>query len=138
MLIQCFWNVTICMLLMVYKTYVDSKAFSSAEKIGLRITTLGETFGKIGTGLFIGGLNIFTVLFGLYAVKNVNVPIFLCFRRCAIIMTIIVDYILRSAVPGYPKFLCATLMLSGALLAGYEGFNDDMFGYFLVICNNLS
>ena len=83
-------NTCTCMLLMTYKTYVDPKAFKLAEKIGLRVTTLGETYGKIRTGLFIGALNIVTVLFGLYAVKNVNVPIFLCFRRCAIIFTIIV------------------------------------------------
>ena len=88
------------MLLMSYKTYVNPNAFAGAERIGLRITTLGETFAKMGSGLFIGGLNIFTVLFGLYSVKNVNVPIFLCFRRCAILCTIIVEYLVARAVPG--------------------------------------
>jgi len=80
---------------MTYKTFISPKAFKGAEAIGLRITTLGETFSKISSGLFIGGLNIFTVLFGLYAVKNVNVPIFLCFRRCGILCTIIVEFIIK-------------------------------------------
>lgn len=123
---------------MTYKTYVDPKAFKSAEKIGLRVTTLGETYGKISTGIFIGALNIITVLFGLYAVKNVNVPIFLCFRRCAIIFTIIVTYIMERVLPGKPKGLCALLMCGGAVVAGWEGFDNDSFGYFLVICNNFS
>lgn len=131
-------NVFICMMLMTYKTYVDPKGFMGAEKIGLRITTLGETFSKISSGLFIGGLNIFTVLFGLYAVKNVNVPIFLCFRRCSILCTIIVEIIVRNAFPGSTKTICSALIAGGAILAGWDGFNNDSFGYFLVICNNFS
>lgn len=123
---------------MIYKTYINPKGFLSAEKIGLRITTLGETFGKISSGLFIGGLNIFTVLFGLYAVKNVNVPIFLCFRRCAILCTIIVEFIVRRALPGMTKGFCSLLIVVGAMIAGWDGFNNDSFGYFLVICNNFS
>ena len=78
------------MALMSYKTYVNTKAFEWAEKFGLRITTLSETYSKMGTGFFLGSLNMFTVLFGLYSVKNVNVPLFLCFRRCAIFATLTV------------------------------------------------
>ena len=131
-------NVFICMSLMIYKTYVDPKGFMGAEKIGLRITTLGETFSKISSGLFIGGLNIFTVLFGLYAVKNVNVPIFLCFRRCSILCTILVEIVVRNAYPNLSKTFCSALIAGGAILAGWDGFNSDSFGYFLVICNNFS
>jgi len=131
-------NVSICMLLMTYKTYINNKAFSGAESIGLRITTLGETFGKIGSGIFIGGLNIFTVFFGLYAVKNVNIPIFLCFRRCAIICTIIVEFVISFTLPGIPKGLCAIIMVAGALVAGWETLDSGSFGYFLVFCNNFS
>lgn len=29
-------------------------------------------------------------------------------------------------------------MVSGAVVAGWEGFDNDAFGYFLVLCNNFS
>jgi len=37
-----------------------------------------------------------------------------------------------------PKGLCSIIMVSGAVVAGMDGFDNDSFGYFLVICNNFS
>ena len=34
--------------------------------------------------------------------------------------------------------ICAAYMVTGAIIAGTEGFDDNAFGYFLVICNNFS
>jgi putative Mn2+ efflux pump MntP len=81
---------------MVYKTHFNPKAFAFAEKYGIRITTYPETFGKLKVGLLIGSMSMLSVLFGLYSVKFVNIPLFLTFRRCCILATIIVQYVVAS------------------------------------------
>ena len=137
-MVQCFCNVSICMSLMTYKSFVNPNAFKSMEKLGLRITTLGETFGKCQNGFIIGSLNIVTVLFGLFSVKHVNIPMFLTFRRCAILATIIVTFILKGEGPNNTLAVSAFIMVSGAILAGYESFDDDAFGYMLIWGNNFA
>jgi len=126
------------MSLMGYKTFLNPKAFSGAEKYGIRITTYTETFSaaKAKVGFGIGAISIVSVLFGLFAVKLVNIPLFLTFRRCAIIATIIVQYIIDSKVPSRNLSIAATLMVTGAIIAGYETLDSDMFGYFLIWGNN--
>lgn len=78
--------------MMGYKTYISPKAFNWAEKYGIKITTYQETFTvkKIKIGLYIGAITVINVIFGLYSVKLVNIPLFLTFRRCAIFATIII------------------------------------------------
>lgn len=83
-------------------------------------------------------MNLITVLFGLYSVKNVNIPLFLTFRRCAIIFTIMVQYITQGTIPSGIQQLCTALMLSGALTAGWDTIDSGLFGYLLVMGNNLS
>jgi len=123
---------------MTYKSYVSPKAFAGAESIGLRVTTLGETFGKMRDGLFIGSLNLITVLFGLFSVKHVNIPIFLCLRRTAIAATLICDLVVNCNTPPLNKFLCACVMVGGGIVSGWENLDRDFFGYILVILNNFS
>jgi hypothetical protein len=137
-LVQCFCNVSICMSLMAYKTYVDSEAFESLKSVGIKISTLPECFSKFRNGFIIGGLNIVTVLFGLYSVKYVNIPLFLTFRRCAILATIIVTYVISGKGPNNTLAGCAFVMVTGALLAGYESFDDNAFGYLLIWGNNFA
>ena len=77
---------------MGYKTYLSPKAFVWAEKYGIKITTYDETFTlqKAKVGLTVGAVTIVNVIFGLYSVKLVNIPLFLTFRRCAILATLII------------------------------------------------
>lgn len=137
-LVQCFCNVVICLTLMGYKTLISPKAFSWAEKYGIKITTYPETFTgqKIKVGLTIGAITIINVLFGLYSVKLVNIPLFLTFRRCAILATIIVQFLAQGSSPSGNLAISATLMVLGALIAGYESLSADFLGYILIWGNN--
>ena len=137
-MVQCFCNVCVCMLMMSYKSFVDPKAFQSLEKLGLRITTLGETFGKCRNGFIIGSLNIVTVLFGLFSVKHVNIPMFLTFRRCQILAVVITTFFIKGEGPTRTVAITAFIICSGAVLAGYETFDDDSFGYMLIWGNNFA
>jgi hypothetical protein len=137
-LVQCVCNVFLCMAMMTYKTYVDPKAFGFLTNYGIRITTLDETYAKCKNGFIIGGLNIVTVLFGLFSVKHVSIPLFLLFRRCAVVATIIVTFIIEGTLPDRPLLLTAALVIAGAVTAGYESFDDSSFGFLLIWGNNFA
>ena len=123
---------------MAWKSFVNPNGFQTLEGLGFRITTLGETFGKLRLGLAIGAMYNVTIMFGLFAVKLVNIPMFLTFRRCAIICTVLVQYVREGTVPSAALSVSLFLMISGALLAGWETLSADGFGYLLIWGNNLA
>lgn len=49
-------------------------AFKNLESVGMKISTFKEISAKFNIGLQMGIGNFITVLFGLFAVKNVNIP----------------------------------------------------------------
>ena len=77
-------------------------------------------------------MNILGVLLGFYAVKFVNIPLFLTNRRCAIIATMVVQYYLQDKIPDSKLKVSAALMLTGAVIAGYESLNANLIGYLFV------
>ena len=81
-------------------------------------------------------LNIITVFFGLYSVKYVNIPIFLTMRRCCILATTIINYFVRSQVPDSNLIVVCFMLFSGSIVAGYESFDANILGYFLIWFNN--
>jgi len=104
------------------------------------ITSLKETLSpqKAKLGLSIGAMAIVQVCFGLYSVKLVSIPLFLTFRRCSILSTIIVQYLAQGIIPDYMLCTCATIIVSGGLVAGWESLGADYFGYLLIWGNNFS
>ena len=58
----------------------------------MKIETWGKTLAKAPLGLFIGSINAVSVLFGLYSVKSVNIPIFLTFRRACLLFTVLIGF----------------------------------------------
>jgi hypothetical protein len=60
--------------MMTYKGY-NAKAFKFLESIGMRISTFNEVKEKTNIGLKMGLSNLVTVLFGLFSVKLVSIPL---------------------------------------------------------------
>ena len=123
---------------MSIKSFVNYRAFDWLEKYGIRLSSLGEVFGKAKAGLTISSMKIIEVLFGLYSLKAVNIPLFLTIRRCSMITTIIIDYLYQGKAPTQTLLFAASFVVLGALVAGYETFDDDMWGYVLITCNNFA
>lgn len=123
---------------MSIKSFVNAHAFDFLEAYGIKLSSWSEVIGKARAGLMISSIKIIDVLFGLYSLKAVNIPLFLTIRRCAMITTIIVDYLYQGKVPGQTLCIASSFVVLGALVAGYETFDSDMWGYFLIICNNFS
>jgi hypothetical protein len=59
---------------MLYKT-MNPDAFSTLKKYGMEISSLESTFRNMPNGLKMGAFNLISVLFGLFSVKLVNIPL---------------------------------------------------------------
>ena len=79
-----------------------------------------------------------TVMFGLFSVKNVNIPMFLTFRRTGILCTVLIEYIIQGKAPSLNIAFGTFIICMGAVIGGYDKFDTDYLGYLLVIMNNLS
>ena len=77
-------------------------------------------------------------MFGLFSVRFVNIPLFLTFRRCAVVATIIVNFFVFGNAPKSTLLFSAFLQIAGALIAGYETLFVDGFGYLLIWGNNFA
>eukprot|EP00347_Sterkiella_histriomuscorum_P007637 403348152 len=136
-LTQCICNVVICSSLMFYKE-LNPTSFKFFDQIGMKIPPMSESLQKIGIGCQLGLVNLITVFFGLYAVKNVNIPMFLTFRRCSILTTVICNFFILRTIPDLNLSLTLLLSVVGSCVAGWESLDTQWFGYFLVWMNNLS
>ncbi len=60
--------------MMTYKQY-NPKSFGFLETVGMKISTFKEVKKKANIGFRMGVSNLVTVLFGLYSVKLVSIPL---------------------------------------------------------------
>lgn len=86
----------------------------------------------------VGSLAVVTVLFGIFSVKLVSIPLFQAFRRCSILATVTVQYLMENKKPNQALVIATAVMVFGALLAGYENFNSELLGYLLIWGNNFA
>lgn len=123
--------------MMVYKKY-NPGAFSLFADYGMRVSPIDESAAKWKLGVKLGFLNLITVAYGIYSVKYVSIPLFLTFRRCTLLTTFLVNYIINRKSPNNRTYLKLFLVTTGAIIAGQETFNRDWFGYFLIWMNNIT
>jgi len=121
---------------MSIKQFVNHRAFDFLEPYGIKISSLGEVVSKAKAGLIISSIKIIEVLFGLYSLKAVNIPLFLTFRRCSILTTVLVMYVYKGDSPSSVLVISSAFVVVGALIAGYETFDNNSIGYALIMGNN--
>jgi len=121
---------------MSIKQFVNHNAFDFLEPYGIKISSLSEVISKAKAGLIISSIKIIEVLFGLYSLKAVNIPLFLTFRRCGILTTMMVMYMWKGDQPGSVLVISSAFVVMGALVAGYETFDNNGIGYALIMGNN--
>ena len=90
------------------------------------------------SGLQLGSVCIISVVFGLYAVKHIPIPLFGAVRRCAILGTIIVQYLIENKLPDSKLSITTFILLLGAIIAGHDSLDANALGYALVWGNNLA
>ena len=74
---------------------------------------------------------------GLYGLSKVNIPMFLCIRRLTVLFVFLFDTLLLRKSTRTIEIICVGLISMGALVAGLNDLTADLFGYFLVMTNNV-
>jgi hypothetical protein len=111
--------------MMIYKQF-NENAFKFLEAVGMRVSKCTEVNEKYSIGVRMGLTNLVTVLFGLFSVKLVNIPLyliiyykfrFLTFRRCSILTTVLMGWIITSSIPDRKLSISLILTAIGAFFA---------------------
>ena len=77
------------------------------------------------------------VVFGLGSTKSLNLPMFTALRRFSILMTMVGEYFVLKKSPSTEVVISVLLMVGGALIAAYYDLAFDLYGYSMVLLNNL-
>lgn len=73
---------------------------------------------------------------GLLALQLVNVPMFFCLRRLVAPVVLIYEYLTMGKVADIGTRASIGVIVLGAIVAGWDTLNDDIFGYSLTMLNN--
>eukprot|EP01083_Nonionella_stella_P228207 808943_1 len=76
------------------------------------------------------------LVFGLTAVKFVNVPMFTTLRRMTGLITMLLQWWQSGKTPEKTTASCVVVMVAGALVAGWSDLSFSFFGYSAVMINN--
>mmetsp|Transcript_37694 Transcript_37694/g.45863 ORF Transcript_37694/g.45863 Transcript_37694/m.45863 type:complete len:181 (+) Transcript_37694:107-649(+) len=95
LMVQCLLNVVVCLALMTMREF-NLASFSSLKKYGLIIPELNKLTTKVILGLQVGLASLFTVVIGQFATKYSPLPLFLAFRRSAVLASIAILYIVNG------------------------------------------
>eukprot|EP00347_Sterkiella_histriomuscorum_P008457 403345027 len=134
LLFQCICNIIFCFVMMTIKTLRPS-SFQFLTDIGFPISNFSEMYTKLKYGLQCAAANLVVSIFGLYSVKHVSIPIYLTFRRCAALTTIVAGYLLQGTTPHNSLWFPVFLLVTGSI---WETLDAQWFGYFLVWMNNIT
>lgn len=85
-----------------------------------------------------GLLNVANIIVGWYGMALVNIPLFLCVRRTATAMVLLSEYFIRGRVEPMSVQLSVILVVSGAVIAGWETIvAGDPLGLIYTMMNNV-
>ena len=89
--------------------------------------------------LFFSIVFLFNVLSSFFANQTVvNTTMFVTLRKFVLLMIFIIDYFFANKKFTKITIFCIFMMISGAIIIGYDDFTTDFFGFFSVFLNNIA
>lgn len=79
----------------------------------------------------------FNLFSGLGGTKIINLPMFTVLRRFSILMTMILEFFVFGIKPTFAIKVSVFLMIFGSIVAAIYDLNFDVYGYFLILINNI-
>uniref|UniRef100_A0A0K2TSG2 Sugar phosphate transporter domain-containing protein n=1 Tax=Lepeophtheirus salmonis TaxID=72036 RepID=A0A0K2TSG2_LEPSM len=78
------------------------------------------------------------MLFGLVVTQELSLPMITVLRRFSILFTMVLQYLLLKSHFNFPVLVSVFFMMFGALIAASHDLSFNMFGYVIIMLNNLS
>ena len=75
------------------------QSFKSLEAIKFSVSSASDSLSRAKYGIRVGLLQVTTTAFGVYATKQINIPMFLANRRCALFSTVVLMYLIQNKKP---------------------------------------
>ncbi len=97
---QCVINLALGSVLLTMKAR-KSKLLAWFEQKSALVVPTAEQLPQKKLALITGLTSFSTIIFGIVAVKNVNIPMFLAFRRCALVTTVLLMWLHTSQKPNH-------------------------------------
>eukprot|EP00744_Colponema_vietnamica_P008014 GILI01011461.1.p1 GENE.GILI01011461.1~~GILI01011461.1.p1 ORF type:complete len:329 (-),score=18.11 GILI01011461.1:58-996(-) len=80
---------------------------------------------------------VLNVSAGFVGLARVNIPIFLCLRRTAVMLVLLMEYFVLGKVASVHIWQAISVSVVGTIIAGLSDLNADFIGYAFVLLNNL-
>jgi hypothetical protein len=80
--------------------------------------------------------NFANIVCGFLAIRNMDVPLFLCFRRTSIVFVLLGDLLFLGRMPSVGVRVAVMCICIGALTAAFPDMESDLVGILWVCANN--
>ena len=114
-------------------TSIILSALSLLKKVEIPTLTKGIFLEVAPVSLMFLG----NVITGLGSTQALNLPMFTALRRFSILMTMLGEYFLLGREASSPIVVSVIMMVGGALIAAMYDLTFDLWGYILVLLNDL-
>ena len=137
MMCQCFFGIILSLIMILGKNtkYFE---FSKLAEIGIDIPDLNTVRQNSNLGIKVGLVGLIPVTFGAFALNYTSIPIYLAFRRCGLLSSVIVMYLWAGEHPSRGVMFSTALVTLGAVIASSENFSRDFIGFLCVWSYNFS
>ena len=85
-----------------------------------------------------GTIGLIPVMFAVTCLKYASIPLYLCFRRCGLLSSVIVMYFWTSEYPSKGIIISTGLVTIGAIIASSDNFDANMVGFLCAFAYNFS
>ena len=107
-------------------------------KVGVDVPNLTTIRGNMKQGAMLGFLTIVPVAFASFCLYYTSIPLYLAFRRCAIVTTVIFQFVWTGVRPSRGVLISIALILIGASIAVSENFEANLIGLLCIWGYNIS
>ena len=137
MMCQTFSGIMLALFMMFGKS-VNKSAFDKLAGLGIEVPHMRIVYEHSSLGFKVGMIGIVPVLFGNFALSYTSIPLYLAFRRCGLLSSVVVMYFWAGDKPSRSVVISTMLVTSGAIIAAWEDFDANLIGLLIVWAYNFS
>ena len=102
------------------------------KNTGIEVPNWRKVISNMNTGMRLGIVGIFPVATGGFALFHTSMPLYIAFRKCDIVTTIILQYLWCGEQPQKRVLASAVLIITGSVIAVFDSLNTNIVGLLCV------